>query len=254
MDDGPPMSPPLEDGMRQGPGDTRAVRILVVGTNKAKTCIRTVAVTREAGTGRRVFSGDMAASALSDPAKVALSLVGARMEEIGRCLECPVALKEGQLEGPDVDICIGCRGMATHDEGWGGGLGMCMAIIALAFGKEVCPDVAFAGEVDLLGNVLEVGKIVEKLEGARILRLSKVVIPKSNFLALDREALSPELQTYVSRCVVPVSNILEAMPHGIVGELKGMGVYKELCRLAHRLTLLVWSILCQAVSVVPGCG
>ena len=178
--------------------------------------LRTVVVTRTSGKGRRILTGGLG-SLFKEAARVAITLVGVRAEELVHCLRCPPAIVGASLELPDWDIHVSLPGSDTKKEGTSAGLCMAIVLVALMFGKDVVESVAFTGEIDLKGDVLPVAEVEKKLEGAHRLGLAKLVIPAANYQSIQVELLPPELQAYFRDHVYPVSNLLEAMGHGIAG-------------------------------------
>ena len=95
---------------------------------------------------------------------------------------------------------------------------MVVALVAVTFDKHVVERVALTGEVDLCGNVLDVGGIQEKITGAYRLGMDKFIMPQKSFDRLDRGSFSADLQSFISTKVIPVSNILQALSHCFEGE------------------------------------
>mgnify|MGYP001574699839 CR=1 FL=1 len=57
---------------------------------------------------------------------------------------------------------------------------MAMSLLSLAIGKSVSLDLAMTGEITLMGYVLHVGGIKEKVIGARIANIHKLILPEGN--------------------------------------------------------------------------
>merc|ERR1719487_2046722 len=57
---------------------------------------------------------------------------------------------------------------------------MTTALLSLALGRPVPPDLAMTGEVSLTGKVLPVGGIKEKTIAARRARVNTLIFPEQN--------------------------------------------------------------------------
>ncbi len=100
---------------------------------------------------------------------------------------------------------------AVPKDGPSAGITILVALFSLQTGRTVRPMMAFTGELSLLGQVLPVGGIKEKLIAAHTAGMQTVVLPKANFSmakrCLEDEHLDGDLQ------VLPVSaadQVLEA--------------------------------------------
>ena len=69
---------------------------------------------------------------------------------------------------------------ATPKDGPSAGVTMTTALLSLAMGRGVRPDVAMTGEVSLTGKVLPVGGIKEKTIAARRAGITCLVLPAAN--------------------------------------------------------------------------
>lgn len=100
---------------------------------------------------------------------------------------------------------------AVPKDGPSAGITILVALFSLQTGRTVRPMIAFTGELSLLGQVLPVGGIKEKLIAAHTAGMQTVVVPKANLSTakrcLEDEHLDGDLQ------VLPVSSadqVLEA--------------------------------------------
>ncbi|MDR1037629.1 MAG: endopeptidase La [Deltaproteobacteria bacterium] len=80
---------------------------------------------------------------------------------------------------------------AIPKDGPSAGVGIAAAIVSLASGRKVRPDVAVTGEISLRGLVLPVGGLKEKLLAAARAGIPAVMIPEGNME--DVEELPPEI-------------------------------------------------------------
>jgi ATP-dependent Lon protease len=70
---------------------------------------------------------------------------------------------------------------ATPKDGPSAGITMATAIASVLSGKKVKNDVAMTGELTLLGNVLAIGGLKEKLIAAHKAGVKTALIPKKNY-------------------------------------------------------------------------
>ena len=184
------------------PTISRCVNGVVVDCRERTGVRQAVVVTRGRGTGRRIVTGNVGVLCL-EAANVAISLVGVRLDELGRLLGASCVLDGGSLEMCGYDVHIDLPGGDMKKEGFSVGLPICVGLVAMSFGKQVAENVGFTGEVDLCGNVLAVGDVEQKLEGACRMGLDKMVIPLPSYQELDLDSLSPDIRSYVSTHVFP---------------------------------------------------
>lgn len=69
---------------------------------------------------------------------------------------------------------------ATPKDGPSAGIGICTALVSAVTGVAVKANLAMTGEVNLRGEVLQIGGLKEKLLAAKRGGITQVVIPKSN--------------------------------------------------------------------------
>merc|ERR1711907_105778 len=81
---------------------------------------------------------------------------------------------------------------ATPKDGPSAGVTMTTALLSLALGKPVKPDLAMTGELTITGKVLKVGGIKEKIIAARREKITTVILPRQN------EADFRELKEYLT--------------------------------------------------------
>ncbi|MDR2613118.1 MAG: endopeptidase La [Deltaproteobacteria bacterium] len=92
---------------------------------------------------------------------------------------------------------------AIPKEGPSAGAGIAAAVVSLASGRQVRPDVAVTGEISLRGLVLPVGGLKEKLLAALRAGFTTALVPSGN--AQDLELLPPEVLKGLE--IVPVRTI-----------------------------------------------
>ena len=96
---------------------------------------------------------------------------------------------------------------AILKSGSSGGTAILMSMLSAALGRPLTKedyDVAFTGEIDIMGGVFEVGSIPEKIFAAKICGCKKVFIPLQNYNKLDKE-----LKRDISCKIIPVKHVQE---------------------------------------------
>jgi ATP-dependent Lon protease len=74
---------------------------------------------------------------------------------------------------------------ATPKDGPSAGITMTAALLSLATGRKLKADYAMTGELSLVGNVLPIGGLKEKVIAARRNKIRHIIIPKQNERDLD---------------------------------------------------------------------
>ncbi|MDR2598323.1 MAG: endopeptidase La [Holosporales bacterium] len=97
---------------------------------------------------------------------------------------------------------------AVPKDGPSAGITICTAIVSAFSKKQIRADVAMTGEITLIGNVLRIGGLKEKLLAARRSGIKRVFIPKEN------EKDIPELPGVILsemniQCVSHIDEVLE---------------------------------------------
>ena len=121
------------------------------------------------GSGRLTLTGQVG-EVLRESAQTALTLVRSRAEELG--------LAEQGVD--ELDLHLHFPGAATPKEGPSAGVAIVAALCSILSGRPVRHDLAMSGEVSLLGQVLPVGGVREKLLAAVRAGIPAVAIPRAN--------------------------------------------------------------------------
>ncbi len=104
---------------------------------------------------------------------------------------------------------------ATPKDGPSAGVAMCTSIVSAMTGIPVSKDVAMTGEITLLGRVLPIGGLKEKLLAALRAGVKTVFIPKDN--VKDLEEIPDNVKKGLE--IVPVSTAREVLDRALVRPL-----------------------------------
>jgi ATP-dependent Lon protease len=112
---------------------------------------------------------------------------------------------------------------ATPKDGPSAGIAMVTGIVSSLTGIAVHKNIAMTGEVDLLGQVLPIGGLKEKLLAALRGGITKVLIPKDN--VKDLSEIPENVKTGLE--IVPVTVITEVLSHALVRMPEPIDMLKE---------------------------
>ncbi len=104
---------------------------------------------------------------------------------------------------------------ATPKDGPSAGIGMCTSLVSAMTGIPVSKDIAMTGEITLLGKVLPIGGLKEKLLAALRAGIKTVLIPKDN--EKDLEEIPDNVKEGLT--IIPVSNADEVLKRALVRPL-----------------------------------
>ncbi len=135
-----------------------------------------VEATRMTGPGQLILTGSLG-GVLKESAQIALSFIRSNSGALG--------VAANFFEGHDIHIHIPAGGIAK--DGPSAGLTIAVALVSLLTGRPARSDVALSGELSLVGRVLPVSGVREKVLAALRGRAAMVVLPAAN--AADVEAL-----------------------------------------------------------------
>lgn len=97
---------------------------------------------------------------------------------------------------------------ATPKDGPSAGITMCVALASVFSEKKVRSDVAMTGEVDLVGKVLPIGGLKEKLIAAYKADIKTALIPTKNY---ERDLKDIPLEVRENLNIIAVSDISEVL-------------------------------------------
>lgn len=137
------------------------------------------------GAGKTTYTGQLG-DVMKESIQAAMSVVRARAS----------SLKLPDMFHNKIDTHIHVPEGATPKDGPSAGIGMCTAIVSALTGIPVRADVAMTGEITLIGDVLPIGGLKEKLLAARRAGIKTVIIPDDNVKDLKEipENITSELK------------------------------------------------------------
>jgi ATP-dependent Lon protease len=144
---------------------------------------------------------------MQESARAALTYVRANASKLG----IPKNFQKGK------ELHIHVPEGATPKDGPSAGLTMAVALISAAGNKQVRMDVAMTGEINLNGEVLQIGGLTEKMLAAKRYGIKKVLIPKENMK--DLIEVPDKVKDGIT--IVPIERIEDALKHVfITGKVK----------------------------------
>ncbi len=135
-----------------------------------------VEATRMSGPGQLILTGSLG-GVLKESAQIALSFIRSNADALG--------VEADFFSGHDIHIHIPAGGIAK--DGPSAGLTIAVALVSLLTNRPARSDVALSGELSLVGRVLPVSGVREKVLAALRGRAAMVVLPAAN--AADVAAL-----------------------------------------------------------------
>ena len=122
--------------------------------------------------------------------------------------------KKRLLKQINFGIHIHCPETSTPKDGPSAGAAITIAIMSLFLNIPVVHTCAMTGEIDLDGNVMKIGGLSAKLEGARQAGVRTVLIPQTNQTDLDIiKKYEPHFVENSAFSVIPVKTIYDVFPH-----------------------------------------
>ena len=113
-------------------------------------------------------------------------------------------------------IHVHCPEGATPKDGPSAGTALTVLFYSLYTGKKIRNDIAITGEINLQGNVLEIGGLEEKLQGSKKAGVKLAIIPKSNLKDIPKiKERNPNLIDKDFE-VISVENINQVLEHVLV--------------------------------------
>ena len=131
--------------------------------------VLTIEALKLPGSGQLITTGKLG-EVMQESMKAAYSFVKSKYKTLG--------IKEDDFS--KCDIHIHAPEGAVPKDGPSAGVTICTAIVSAMTKQKVKADVAMTGEITLVGKVLAIGGLKEKLLAARRSKIKKVLIPKEN--------------------------------------------------------------------------
>lgn len=157
------------------------------------------------GGGNLVLTGQLG-DVMQESAKAAISYIRSAADN----LPCGLKIKDEYKEFyKDKDFHIHVPEGATPKDGPSAGVTICMSILSTLTGRPARQDIAMTGEITLLGKILPVGGIREKVLAAYRAGIRKVMLPKEN--ERDIEDIPANVRKKIE--FVLLSEAAEAIPH-----------------------------------------
>lgn len=157
------------------------------------------------GGGNLVLTGQLG-DVMQESAKAAISYIRSAAGN----LPCELKIKDEYKEFyKDKDFHIHVPEGATPKDGPSAGVTICMSILSTLTGRPARQDIAMTGEITLLGKILPVGGIREKVLAAYRAGIRKVMLPKEN--ERDIEDIPANVRKKIE--FVLLSEAAEAIPH-----------------------------------------
>ncbi|MDR3305113.1 MAG: endopeptidase La [Clostridiales Family XIII bacterium] len=151
-----------------------------------------------AGKGGVVLTGQLG-DVMKESARAGISYIRSIAKEIGVAVDFY----------DKYDIHVHIPEGATPKDGPSAGVTMCIATISTLTNIPARQDVAMTGEITLLGKVLPVGGIREKVLAAHRAGIGKVLLPRDN--SVDLEEIPDEVRKKME--FVLLDHVRDALPH-----------------------------------------
>lgn len=153
------------------------------------------------GKGRLILTGQLG-DVMKESASAAYTYIKSRAKELG--------LKDDFWE--KIDLHLHFPEGAVPKDGPSAGVTICTAIASAVTGRKVRGDTAMTGEINLLGEVIPIGGVKEKLLAADQFGIKQVLIPEKNRKDLDE--IPEDVKKRMK--IVLVKNVDEVLEHALM--------------------------------------
>jgi len=161
------------------------------------------------GKGGLTLTGSLG-DVMKESARIALSVVRVLIDE--EKVKVPeIESKEPYYKNYDVHIHFPAG--ATPKDGPSAGIAMVSVLSSIFSGKKIRHDIAMTGEVSLIGDVLPIGGLKEKLIAAYKAKIKTVLIPKKNY-EKDLDELPNEVREGLE--IISVERVEEVLKHTLI--------------------------------------
>ena len=163
------------------------------------------------GKGQLMLTGSMG-DVMKESAQIAFSLVKTLIDS--GTVKLPKKLAKLKDNVYDIyNIHLHIPDGATPKDGPSAGITMCVALASIFSEKEVNATVAMTGEVDLVGKVLPIGGLKEKLIAAYKADIKTALIPTKNY---ERDLKDIPLEVRESLKIIQVTRIEEVLEYALI--------------------------------------
>jgi len=161
------------------------------------------------GKGALTLTGSLG-DVMKESAKIALSVVRVLIDE--EKVKVPeIDSKEPYYKNFDVHIHFPAG--ATPKDGPSAGIAMVTVLSSIFSNKKIRHDIAMTGEVSLIGDVLPIGGLKEKLIAAYKAKIKTVLIPKKNY-EKDLDELPDEIKNGLE--IIAVERVEEVLKYSLI--------------------------------------
>ena len=164
------------------------------------------------GKGQLTLTGSMG-DVMKESAQIAFSVVKTLIDSGKVCLPKHLTRKLKANIYDIYNIHLHIPDGATPKDGPSAGITMCVALASVFSEKKVRSDVAMTGEVDLVGKVLPIGGLKEKLIAAYKADIKTALIPAKNY---ERDLKDIPLEVRENLNIIAVSDISEVLGYTLV--------------------------------------
>ncbi|KGI56483.1 endopeptidase La [Campylobacter sp. MIT 97-5078] len=164
------------------------------------------------GKGELVLTGSLG-DVMKESARIAFSVVKVLIDE--NKLKVPkklfYKLKENVYDQYNIHLHV--PDGATPKDGPSAGITMCVALASVFSQRKVRSNVAMTGELDLMGKVLPIGGLKEKLIAAYKAEIKTALIPQKNY-ERDLKEIPDEVKQNLE--IIPVKNFDEVLKYALL--------------------------------------
>lgn len=164
------------------------------------------------GKGQLTLTGSMG-DVMKESAQIAFSVVKTLIDSGKVCLPKHLTRKLKANIYDIYNIHLHIPDGATPKDGPSAGITMCVALASVFSEKKVRSDVAMTGEVDLVGKVLPIGGLKEKLIAAYKADIKTALIPAKNY---ERDLKDIPLEVRENLNIIAVSDISEVLGYTLI--------------------------------------
>jgi ATP-dependent Lon protease len=161
------------------------------------------------GKGALTLTGSLG-DVMKESARIALSNVRVMIDE-GKLITPQNDEKEPYYK--QFDIHIHFPAGATPKDGPSAGIAMVTVLSSILSQRKIRHDIAMTGEVSLIGDVLPIGGLKEKLIAAYKAKIKKVLIPQKNY-DRDLDDIPDEVKEGLE--IIPVKRVEEVIKHSLL--------------------------------------